>query len=234
MSDIGGLMTQPHRRGGSQFSVLINGEFACFTRPEMKIERVSYPVMTPSSAKGILEAIFWKPLFKWHVRAVWILKPVRWFSVMRSELKHKISLRNTLNWQQKTGHYDISEDRTMRHTLGLRDVSYVIRAEMILKNADLRQEAAFRDQFRRRLTRGACFQRPYLGCREYAANFSAPTGSETPIAWNEDLGLMLAGMIHESGYSGCARPVFFRAVVSNGVIEVPRSRDQNWVREDAA
>src|SRR6185437_4771647 len=214
--------------------VLIAGELACFTRPEMKVERVSYPVMTPSAARGVLEAIFWKPQFHWLIREIWILKPVRWFSIVRNEVKHKASVASTLCWARKGGFYDTKSDHTLRHTLALRDVAYLIRASIILKKANPGQESAFRVRFRRCLRRGACFHRPYLGCREFAAYFSEPGGDETPISWNADLGLMLLGMDYGFGSFGMLQPQFFPAVVREGVLRVPFPAGQSLKCNHAA
>src|SRR5438045_4027874 len=102
--------------------VKVWGERACFTRPEMKVERVSYSVMTPSAARGVLEAIFWKPEFRWEVRDIWVLNPIRHFSLVRNEVNSKASIPGA-------GGYFADEDRAQRHTLGLRDVAYLIRAD---------------------------------------------------------------------------------------------------------
>lgn len=211
---------EPHRHE-RDLSVLVAGDLACFTRPEMKVERVSYPAMTPSAARGVLEAIFWKPQFRWQIREIWILKPVRWFSIVRSEVKHKASVAATLRWARKGGCFDLQSDHTLRHTLALRDVAYLIRASIVLNKPDPHQEAAFRDRFRRCLLRGACFHRPYLGCREFAAYFSQPRGDEKPIQWNADFGLMLYGIDYGFGPGGTSEPRFFSAVVRAGVLHVP-------------
>src|SRR6185437_8531143 len=152
--------TERSTRQERDLSVLVTGELACFTRPEMKIERVSYPAMTPSAARGTLEAIFWKPQFDWKVNEIWILKPVRWLSIVRNEVKHKASARITSGWARTGGYFDSQTDHTLRHTLALREVAYLIRATIVPKSADSGQHAAFRDQFRRRIMRGACFHRP--------------------------------------------------------------------------
>ena len=119
--------------------VKVWGDFACFTRPEMKVERVSYPVMTPSAARGVLEAIFWKPEFSWRIREIQVLQPIRYFSILRNEVNNVASQRSAQGWRKDGGGYFADEDRAQRHTLALRDVAYVIRADMALKshaNAD--------------------------------------------------------------------------------------------------
>lgn len=200
-------------------SLVVFGDFACFTRPEMKVERVSYPVMTPTAARGLLEAIFWKPQFRWHIHEIWVLNPVRWFSIVRNELKNRVSATAAKSWAANGGSYEIRRHRTLRHTLALRDVRYLIRASIVAASRD--QEIAFRAQFARRLAHGACFHRPYMGCREFAANFLPASGNEQPIQWDEDLGLMLWNLSYEPGDSGRATPQFFAAVVRNGILCVP-------------
>ncbi len=147
------------------------GDFACFTRPEMKAERVSYPVMTPSAARGILEAIFWKPEFSWRIREIHVLNEVRHFSILRNEVNDKMSYSAAKNRLEKGDSY-FAEDhrhRAQRHTLALRDVAYLIKADVHPRH-DVREDPAkYRDQFRRRVTKGQCFHTPYLGCREFNA-----------------------------------------------------------------
>ncbi len=194
-------------------SVKIWGDYACFTRPEMKVERVSYDVITPSAARGVLEAIFWKPEFYWMIRRIEVLKPIRTFSLVRNEVKTLASTRGTP--------INIGDDRTQRHTLGLRDVVYIIHADAVLRDHATDDVAKYRDQFRRRLDKGQCYHRPYLGCREFACDFSKPDGSEAPIDMTADLGYMLLDI--EYTKTGMT-PHFFRAEINQGVIEVPEVR----------
>jgi CRISPR-associated protein Cas5d len=200
------------------------GEFACFTRPEMKVERVSYDVMTPSAARGILEAIFWKPEFDWRIREIEVLKPVRRMSILRNEVKSKIAARTVKGWAkgERREAYLANEDRTQRHALILRDVAYIIRADQVVRPG-AGHPAKYRDQFRRRLDRGQCFWRPYLGCREFSAYFSKPTGLEESLTGRQELGRMLFDLIYEEkGKSaGQGEPVFFRGVLEDGVMRVP-------------
>lgn len=201
--------------------VKVWGPWACFTRPEMKVERVSYPVPTPSAARGILEAIFWKPEFRWRVREVWVLNPIKHASILRNEVKSKLSMRSVQGWQKKPGAFDVGQHRTQRHTLALRDVAYVIRAQMELRPHCADDIAKFRDQFRRRVQRGQCFTRPYLGCREFAASFGPVTGDERPLALTDDLGRMLLDLDYADDASGRGTPRFFRARLVEGVVRVP-------------
>jgi len=191
--------------------------YACFTRPEMKVERVTYPVMTPSAARGVLEAIFWKPEFQWQVREIWVLKPIRHISLLRNEVSQIISEQSVAPGKN----YFIDDDRAQRHTLALRDVEYLIRADVRLRSHAEHNEAAYRDQFRRRVQRGQCYHRPYLGCREFSAQFALPTGDEQPIETSDDLGLVLGEIIHEEKENVLCRPVYFHALLRRGVLQVP-------------
>jgi len=200
------------------------GDYACFTRPEMKVERVSYPLPTPSAARGMLEAIFWKPEFRWRIREIRVLQPVRWFSILRNEVETRASERTARSWAKTgVGGFAASKSRSQRHTLALRDVAYVITADMELATHADADPAKYRDQFRRRVRQGRCFNQPYLGCREFSAFFSEPDGSETPIPWSEDLGLMLYDLVYSGDGEGSPR--FFKATVNNGVLAVPAAEE---------
>ena len=201
--------------------VKIWSEAACFTRPEMKVERVSYPCPTPSAARGILEAIFWKPEFEWRVREIWVLKPIRYLSLLRNEVDSRASVSSA-----RSGGLFIAEDhRVQRHTLALRDVGYLIHADVSLKGHADSDPAKYRDQFRRRVNRGQCFHRPYLGCREFAAAFGPPDESERPVDHGEEIGRMLFDLDYERdeerrGVSGTPR--FFQARIEGGILRVPQ------------
>ncbi len=210
----------------SPLSVRIWGDWACFTRPEMKVERVSYPVMTPSAARGVLEAIFWRPQFAWRIERIEVLKPIRYQSILRNEVNHRASERAARRWAREGGGYDATstgkpKNRTQRHTLALRDVAYVIHAQIDVDPRCGDNPAKFRDQFRRRVAKGRCFARPYLGCREFAADFGAPDGSERPIGRTEDLGPMLLDLDYAADGSGRGTPRFFAARLERGVLRVP-------------
>ncbi len=202
-------------------SVRVWGDFACFTRPEMKVERVTYPVMTPSAARGVLEAIFWKPEFRWVVEEIWVLKPIRYFSILRNEVNSRQSERAAAGWRTSGGRYDATADRAQRHTLALREVDYLIRAQPEVKPGVGEDPAKFRDQFRRRVRDGRCFATPYLGCREFTAAFSEPTGGERPVDFTDDVGRMLLDIEYEPDGSGRGTPRFFDARLEGGVMRVP-------------
>lgn len=199
-------------------TVEVFGPYACFTRPELKTERVSYPVMTPTAAKGILEAVYWKPEFDYVVTGIEVLKPIRWASIRRNEVSSMV----TLDWVRKAMsnpglRYDVEEDRDQRNTVFLRDVAYRIRAQVRLRPHADKPEAAYRDQFRRRVSRGTCFSQPFLGTRECSAAFCADTGT-LPVKESEDLGVMLHGINYgEAGETY----TWFAARLVNGIMLVP-------------
>lgn len=195
------------------------GEFACFTRPEMKVERVSYDVMTPSAARGILEAIYWKPEIRWIVDRIHVLNPIRFTNIRRNELSDKIPVNNVSSvMKQGTGDLVvfIEDKRVQRAALVLRDVNYVIEAHFDIISGPQNQGKHL-DQFNRRAREGACFHRPYFGCREFPVSFGLVEG-EIPIpALNgeQDLGWML----HDLDYPNDREAKFFRARLHNGILE---------------
>ncbi len=202
-------------------AVRVWGDLACFTRPEMKVERVSYPVMTPSAARGVLEAIFWKPEFHWQVQEIHVLRPISYFSILRNEINTRQSERTAAGWQREGGGYDAAGDRAQRHTLALRDVAYLITAQVRLRPHADADPAKYRDQFRRRVAAGRCFATPFLGCREFSATFAEPDGSERPIDLTDNLGPMLLDLDYAPDGSGRGRPRFFEAQLVDGVLRVP-------------
>jgi CRISPR-associated protein Cas5d len=199
-------------------AVEVRGPYACFTRPELKTERVSYPVMTPSAARGVLEAIYWKPEFDYIVSSIEVLEPIRWVSVRRNE----VTSMTTLDWVRNAVtdpavRFDVETDRDQRNTVFLRDVAYRIRAQVRPRPHTGHPEATYREQFRRRVDKGACFSQPFLGTRECSAVFSKDTGAK-PIQVSEDLGLML----HTIGYAQAGETyTWFPARLENGVLQVP-------------
>lgn len=204
------------------------GENACFTRPEMKVERVSYDIMTPSAARGILEAILWKPAMCWRVEQIDVLKPIGWESVRRNEVGSRMSPRTNGIFA------DDPNIRQQRAGLFLRKVEYTIHAHIELTERAGPQDniVKFEEMFKRRSEKGQCFNQPYLGCREFSAHFEliregAPLPQ--PIEETRDLGWMLYDMIHDqSGDKGghvhtCSencRPSFFRAMLESGRMDL--------------
>ncbi len=201
------------------------GDYACFTRPEMKVERVSFDVMTPSAARGVLEAVYWKPAIRWVVDCITVLRPIRFENVRRNELGHKLSLKNVTR-AMKDGlspvETFIEDDRQQRAAMVLRDVAYLIGAHFEPTdkwNAASESEGKHLDCFNRRVEQGACFHRPYLGCREFAAHFG-PDDGERPhesLVGRRDLGWML----HDIDYRQDRQARFFKASMEDGVIAVP-------------
>lgn len=219
------------------FCIEVWGDYACFTRPEMKVERVSYDVITPSAARAVFEAIFWKPAIQWKVKKIEVLNPIRWISVRRNEVGKLMS--------DKSKQIFIEEDRQQRAGLFLRDVAYRLYAEMefinpknrkinetpdelkdqeeetILKSTE--NPGKYNAMFERRAKKGQCFNQPYLGCREFSCNFKliAVPENETkrPIEETRDLGFMLYDMDFTDEKD--PKPMFFRVQLVQGVIEVP-------------
>lgn len=203
------------------------GDLACFTRPEMKVERVSYDVMTPSAARGVLEAIYWKPEIRWVVDQIIVLQPIRFTSVRRNEVKEKIS-HLTAARVMNAGRGPLSlvvddgDMRQQRAALILRDVAYIVEAHFDIVGGP-ENAAKHLDQFLRRARKGACYTRPYLGCREFAAHFAVlEPEAEMPrtdpgLTGERDLGWML----HDFDFDQSREARFFRAVMRDGVIHVP-------------
>jgi len=204
----------------------VNGPFACFTRPEMKAERVSYDIITPSAARAVFEAILWKPAIRWHITRIEVLRPIRWVNLRRNEVSAKVSVRN-VEQAIATGTGDlgliIEEDRQQRAGLFLRDVAYRLHAALEVR-ADRADESAapkFWSMFERRAGTGQCVNQPYLGCREFAADFRLADGAvgDPAISESRDLGYMLHDLDFEAAEG--ITPMFFRAQMVSGVIAVP-------------
>jgi CRISPR-associated protein Cas5d len=204
------------------------GDLACFTQPEMKVERVSYPVITPSAARGLLEAILYKPQFRWRIRRIAVKRPIAFLAFRRNEVKSRLSPRNPEPLLA-------DQDRTQRNTLALRDVEYVIEASLHLTplaqhgdNAPMKYLA----MFQRRAEKGQCFMQPCFGCREFPAHFELAEESAMQVPAginpNSDLGLMLydvfdLDVMHEPGKIAKPEPriTFFAAQLHHGVMNVP-------------
>lgn len=219
-----------------RYCLEVTGDYACFTRPEMKVERVSYDVITPSAARAVFEAILWKPAIRWHVRKVEVLKPVRWMNLRRNEVQSKVSVANVKKAMAGTKvdlsiYADDSDERAQRAGLFLRDVAYRLHADLeFIRDKDKEGNARkYEEMFERRAQKGQCVNQPYLGCREFAAHFRLvedPAKEAAPIGMDEKLGYML----HDLDFSNPndPQPKFFRAEVKSGVMEVPEL-DHNTV-----
>jgi CRISPR-associated protein Cas5d len=214
--------------GGAERPVAVRvwGDFACFTRPEFGVERVSYPTMTPTAAVGVLDAIFWKPEFRWRIVAIDTLAPVKWIPVRHNEIGTRQTSRTARRWAQGDDEgYDAATDRTQRSALLLSGVAYVIHAQAEVRSGADAHPAKFRDQLRRRVTRGQYHEHPYLGCREFPCDFAEPDPDEAPVDWNEDLGPMVHSVYagpDDPATKGSASPIFFEARVRGGRMNVPR------------
>jgi CRISPR-associated protein Cas5d len=214
------------------------GDYACFTRPEMKVERVSYDVMTPSAARGVLEAVYWKPQIRWVVDRIHVLRPIRFTNIRRNEVASKAPKPPRDLLTGGTGKplaLVIEDDRQQRATTLLEDVAYLIEAHFEVLDPS-EQAPKHYEIFKRRAEKGQCFHHPYLGCREFVADFAwfegEPSTADSALRGERDLGWMLhdiefipdkSGPIIESnrGRKVRAEPRFFRAIMRNGVIEVP-------------
>ncbi|MEV0675933.1 type I-C CRISPR-associated protein Cas5c [Actinosynnema sp. NPDC050436] len=194
--------------------VQVWGPGALFTRPELKVERVSYPVMTPSAAVGVLESIFWKPEMRWRVVRIEVLRPILQFTQRRNETTDLASLADAASGRRRL---DTAAHRVQRIAVCLRDVAYRIHAQIDLADRASKPVAAYRDQFRRRVAKGRCFSQPYLGTREFTAYFGEPD-DEIPIAHDEDFGLMLHSVDHGSDPISFT---WFDARLRGGVLTVP-------------
>ena len=208
------------------FCLEVSGPFACFTRPEMKVERVSYDVMTPSAARSIFEAILWKPAVRWRVHRIEVLKPIRWINLRRNEVSAVVSTRNVQQAMAAgsgtLGLY-IEEERQQRAGYFLRDVAYRIHADLSLTPGRAGEPLMkYTEMFARRATKGQCVNQPYLGCREFSAAFhlvASDTPASTPIRETRELGWMLHDL--DFTHPSDPQPRFFNAKMVAGVIEVP-------------
>jgi CRISPR-associated protein Cas5d len=208
----------------SSILVRVSGEFACFTRPETKVERFSYPVITPSAARNVLDAICWRPQMRWIVTRITVLKPIRFLSVLRNEVQSKISPASVKKWMRDASQFQPlvagagnGTDGTPRNTTLLRDVAYWIEAyPHVFDTSGDNTPVKYIAMLNRRVEKGQCFQHPYLGCREFAADFSPPLDGDQPIPDSMDIGRML--------YDIAFRPTgnqstFFEARLDGGVMD---------------
>lgn len=222
---------------GYGVAVRVWGEYACFTRPEMKVERVSYDVMTPSAARGVLEAIYWKPSIRWRIERVHVLASIRFMSVRRNEVASKVpvgTVRSAMKNLTSPVELVVEDDRQQRAAMVLRDVDYVIEASFELTDhagrpgSDGPVDPADSEPgkhlaiFARRAKRGQCFHQPYLGTREFAANFTwIEQSAIPPSAMADEEERQLGWMLHDIDYANDMTPRFFRAVLRNGILDVP-------------
>ncbi len=218
------------------------GPYACFSRPEMKVERVSYDVMTPSAARGILEAVYWKPAIRWVVQRIHVLSPIRFTNVRRNELGVEgntgvkvppSAVKKAMNDGTSPVELFIEEHRQQRAALILTNVDYVIEASVeITQNAGTpgtdgtveENDTVPRkhlDIFRRRARQGQCFHQPYFGTREFPVSFELIEADQIPAPSERVPDQELGWMLHDIDFAADMTPRFFRAVLRNGVVEIP-------------
>jgi CRISPR-associated protein Cas5d len=196
--------------------VKVIGDFACFTRPDLKVERMTYPCMTPSAARGILDCILWKPEFQWYIRRILILNPIKFVSIKRNEIKVKQDKKPLV----------IEKERTQRTSLILKDVAYIIEASIYQKSFDQKNlPQKYKTMFRRRVQNGQCFRRPFLGTREFAAEFCEPDENDVPIQELIPIGSMLFDIVYNK--AGKPSPLYFYDVaIVNGILECPANENE--------
>lgn len=208
------------------FCLEVSGDFACFTRPEMKVERVSYDVITPSAGRAVFEAILWKPAIRWHIRKIEVLKPIRWINLRRNEVSGVVpagAVKSAMKQGKGNLGMYIEEDRQQRAGLFLRDVRYRLHAEFeMLDNNPENNSVKFAEMFKRRASKGQCFNQPYLGTREFSCDFrlvEADTTPVQPLPETRELGWML----YDMNFADTANPMprFFQAKMQDGVIHIP-------------
>lgn len=212
---------------GIGVKVKVWGDYALFSRPELKVERYSYDVMTPSAARGILEAIYWHPGLRWNIDRIYVKNPICFTSVRRNEVKSKVSASNVLqvyNGADKPLYINTKNEIVQRASTMLCDVCYVIEAhfEMTEKANETDNPGKFKDIMMRRLRRGECYHMPYFGCREFPAHFCLCEEEEIHTAYDDvserDLGLMLYDMDYSNKDN--IQAMFFRAVLKKGVLDL--------------
>lgn len=215
------------------FLIRVGGGYACFTNPGLKVERCTYPVMTPAAARGVLEAIYWKPQFRWEIREIKVIKPIKQISIMRNEIEERQDKKPIV----------IEKNRQQRASLILKDVEYVINAEIVLKEG-INNIVGYIDQFKRKLEQGQCHHTPYLGTREFSAWFEPATGKEEPkeLIREFPLGQMLFDTAYRESDErkemdfhrhkgeekrvarGYAHALFFDAIIKDNVLTVPHDK----------
>jgi len=212
---------------GIGVKVKVWGDYALFSRPELKVERYSYDVITPSAARGILEAIYWHPGLRWNIDRIYVKNPICFTSVRRNEVKSKVFASNVLqvyNGADKPLYINTKNEIVQRASTILCDVCYVIEAhfEMTEKANETDNPGKFKDIMMRRLRRGECYHMPYFGCREFPAHFCLCEEEEIHTAYDDvserDLGLMLYDMDYSNKDN--IQAMFFRAVLKKGVLDL--------------
>lgn len=211
---------------GFGIKVLISGDRACFTRPEMKTERVSYDVITPSAARGILEAVYWKPAIAWKIDSIQVVNEIRFDTFRRNELASKLSYQNAKAAYTKNVpvYVDVMADRQQRATMYLKDVAYIVTAhfEMTALAGESDTPEKHYNIALRRLRKGQCFNQPYLGCREFPATVSLVEDGSVESYYQDIDRFDLGFMLYDIDFKNSMEPMFYRAVMKNGVIDTSR------------
>ncbi len=211
---------------GFGIKVLISGDRACFTRPEMKTERVSYDVITPSAARGILEAVYWKPAIAWKIDSIQVVNEIRFDTFRRNELASKLSYQNAKAAYSKNVpvYVDVMADRQQRATMYLKDVAYIVTAhfEMTARAGESDTPEKHYNIALRRLRKGQCFNQPYLGCREFPATVSLVEDGSVESYYQDIDRFDLGFMLYDIDFNNSMEPMFYRAVMKNGVIDTSR------------
>lgn len=208
----------------SHVKLRIAGEFACFTRPENKVERMSYECPTPSAARNILDAICWRPQMRWIVTRISVLRPIRFQSIRRNELQSKLAPGSVKGWMAIPETFEpvlagagADTDATPRNSLVLRDVAYVIEAyPHVYDPTGEDKPIKYVEMFNRRVSKGQCFSQPVMGCREFPARFEHPSADDKPIPVSMEIGHMLYDIMFRADGN---QAVFFRAKLENGVLD---------------
>lgn len=210
--------------------VKVTGNYACFTRPDLKVERMTYPCMTPSAARGILDSILWKPKFQWYVRKILVLNPLKFCTIKRNEINSK---------QGRTP-IVIEDKRAQRNSVVLRNVAYIVEASIYQKQVSDKNrpekyigrkgvDADHDGIFIRRVKKGQCWRRPYLGVREFSAEFMEPDGTEQPIQETIPIGSMLFDIFYDK--KGKPEPLFFHDVaIRNGILNCEVSENDKMMQ----
>jgi CRISPR-associated protein Cas5d len=227
----GGIM---EKRRGPTLSLRAKGPLAIFTRPELKTERVSYEVPTPSSVRGIFEAICWKPAIQWHVERIYVFNEISFTAMKRNELNNKSIMPSKQMMDRGMRefthgiygiHVEDEQVRAQRNTVALQNVDYQFDAFFKLTNKAGPDDNIYKfiDMFTRRVDNGQHFHQPYFGCRECIAEILPPVENpeERTIPISKELGIMLWDIEFRSNAEGQNTPLFFNAEIKNGKIEIP-------------
>ncbi|MEC1720000.1 type I-C CRISPR-associated protein Cas5c [Schinkia azotoformans] len=214
---------------GYGIKVRVWGDYACFTRPEMKVERVSYDVITPSAARGILESVHWKPAIRWIIDKIIVVKPIKFDNIRRNEVEDKMpvlsvsAIEKAINGVNTEIYLDSNSKRVQRATMLLKDVEYIIEAHFELTDNAGESDTVEKHYniILRRLRKGQCYSRPYLGCREFSAHFEIVEETDTVRSEYIDSEIDLGWMLYDINFADNCKPIFYRPKMINGEIEVP-------------